>query len=351
MSRSSSPYCGQQKCEGGRVKSMHAFDFCQPESLPDALKLLKEMPKAHIIAGGTDLMVLIKDLLLKPSLLISLAKLSDLVGIRTRKEGWAIGPMTPLWHLERSDSLRLTYPALHEAIRALAVPPIRNQATLGGNICLDTKCIYYNQSHVWERNLPRCLKAGGTLCHVAPGRKRCMGALTAETVGPLWIYGAELTLTSGRGKRRMPLKAFYRGDGLNPHDLTAGEVVTSVVLPPPGNRFGAAYYRFAYRKALEFSQFNLSASIRLDDLGRIDSANLVVGAIGPKPVELTESLSFLVGQTPSAALWEEAAKRAGEAVARMARSPRLTGYIRAIFPVYAERLLSEAFTRAKSNGR
>jgi 4-hydroxybenzoyl-CoA reductase subunit beta len=330
---------------------MYDFEFYQPENLPEALKVFEEMPETHVVAGGTDLMVLMKDLLLKPSVLISLAKLKDLFGIRTHGNGWTIGPMTPLWCLERSDSLRLTYPALHEAILALAVPPIRNQATLGGNICLDTKCIYYNQSHVWERSLPRCLKAGGTLCHVAPGGKRCLGALAAETVGPLWIYGAELTLTSGRGKRRVPLRAFYRGDGLTPHDLAVGEVLTAVDLPSPRDRFGAAYCRFAYRKALEFSQFNLTASMSLNDGGRIEAANLVVGAIGPKPVELKESLSFLVGQDPSSALWEQAAKRLGGEVVRMARSPRLTRYLREILAVYAERLLSEAFARAKSNER
>jgi CO/xanthine dehydrogenase FAD-binding subunit len=178
-----------------------------------------------------------------------------------------------------------------------------------------------------------------------------LGALAAETVGPLWIYGAELTLTSGRGKRRVPLRAFYRGDGLTPHDLAVGEVLTAVDLPSPRDRFGAAYCRFAYRKALEFSQFNLTASMSLNDEGRIEAANLVVGAIGPKPVELKESLSFLVGQDPSSALWEQAAKRLGGEVVRMARSPRLTRYLREILAVYAERLLSEAFARAKSNER
>jgi 4-hydroxybenzoyl-CoA reductase subunit beta len=330
---------------------MYDFDLYEPESLPDVLKVLGDVPDARIVAGGTDLMVLIKDLVLRPSVLVSLGRLTDLVGIGTQEDGWTVGPMTPLWYLEDSDTLRRTYPALHQALLSLAVPPIRNQATLGGNLCLDTKCIYYNQSHVWERNLPLCLKAGGDVCHVAPAGKRCVGALVAETVGPLWIYGAELTFVSRRGKRRISLKAFYTGDGLRPHDLAKGEVLTAVHLPAPGPRWGAAYCRFSYRKALEFSEFNLSTVICLDDRGRIDGANLVVGAIGPQPVELGESLSFLLGQYPSEALWTEAAQKASGEAARLARSPRLTPYLREALSAYAERLFNEALVQANPGSR
>ncbi len=330
---------------------MYDFDFYQPENLSDALNLLEEIPDGRIAAGGTDLMVLIKDLLLRPSTLISLAKLEELVGIETNDETWMVGPMTPLWHLERSEALRLTYPALHQAILELAVPPIRNQATLGGNLCLDTKCIYYNQSHVWERNLSRCLKAGGDMCHVAPAGKRCVGALAAEAIGPLWVYGAELTLASRRGRRRIPLKAFYTGDGLTPHDLAKAEILTAIHLPTPQPRFGAAYCRFAYRKALTFSEFNLSAAIRLDNRGRIASATLVVGAIGPAPVELKESLSSLQDQYPSRALWAEAAREATREAVRLARSPRLTPYLQEVLSVYAERLFKKTLDRAKANRR
>jgi 4-hydroxybenzoyl-CoA reductase subunit beta len=328
---------------------MYDFDLYEPESLSDALNLLQEIPDGRIAAGGTDLMVLIKDLLLRPSTLISLAKVEELVGIETNDETWMVGPMTPLWHLERSGALRLTYPALHQAILELAVPPIRNQATLGGNLCLDTKCIYYNQSHVWERSLPHCFKAGGDMCHVAPAGKRCVGALAAEAVGPLWVYGAELTLASRRGRRRVPLKAFYTGAGLTPHDLAKGEMLTAIHLPIPQPRFGAAYCRFAYRKALAFSEFNLSAAIRLDDRGRIASATLVVGAIAPAPVELKESLSSLQGQYPSVALWAKAARKATKEAVRLARSPRLTPYLQEVLSVYAERLFKETLDLAKAN--
>ncbi len=328
---------------------MRTFDFHQPQNLSDALNILERIPDTRIVAGGTDLMVMMKDLLLSPGNLVSLAGLKDLVGIHEHSDEWIVGPMTPLWRLEHSETFCRTYPALHQAIINLSAPPVRNQATLGGNICLDTKCIYFNQSHVWERNLPRCLKAYGDVCFIAPAGKRCMGALVAETAGPLWIYGAELTLTSRYGTRKIPLREFFTGDGLNPHNLARGEILTAVHLPLPPPRSGSAYRRFAYRKALEFSQFNLSTTMTLDNRGRIASARLVVGAISPSPVELQESLYSIIDHVPSETLWTEAAKKAPREAAHMTHSPRLSPYLQEVLFVYTERLFKEVFRRAQSN--
>lgn len=328
---------------------MYDYDFYRPETLPETIDLLEQIPGAGIVAGGTDLMVLMKDQLVCPSALISLAGLKDLVGINPQKDGWIVGPMTTLWQLERSEALSQTFPALHQAIMQLAAPPIRNRATLGGNICLDTKCIYYNQSQVWERSLVRCLKSGGDRCHVIPKGKRCMGALAAETVGPLWLYNTELALTSRSGTRRIPLRKFYTGNGLAPRDMAMGEVLTAVHLFPPPPRSGVAYCRFAYRKALEFSQINLSAAIGLDDQEKIASARLVVGAIGPAPVELKETISSLLGRHPSDAPWDQVARQAPKEALRLARSPRLTPYFQEVLSAYTERLFKEALDQVKSS--
>lgn len=330
---------------------MYDFEFYEPENLPEALELLKGIPDARIVAGGTDMIVLMKDLLQRPSALVSLAGPRDLVGIQAQDGGLTIGPMTPLWHLEQSAELGRKYPALRQAALNLATPPIRNVATLGGNICLDTKCIFYNQSHVWERSLARCLKAGGDICHVTRGRERCVAVLSGDTVGPLWAYGAELTLSSFQGTRQGSVRQFYSGDGLKPHNMTAGEVVTRVHLPAPQPRTSAAYFRFASRKALEFSQFNLTAAISVDDQGRIASARLLTGAIGPAPVEINQSLIPFQGQFPSEKLWAKAAKDATRETVRLSRSPHLTAYLREALTVYTEQLLKEAFQLAESRTR
>ncbi len=328
---------------------MHDYDFFQPESLTDALDLLQRIPDAGIVAGGTDMMVLMKDLLVRPSTLISLSGLKDLNGIHDQKGELSVGPMTPLWQLERSKEINRIFPALYQAILHLAAPPIRNSATFGGNICLDTKCIYYNQSQVWERNLSLCLKAGGDVCHVIPAGNRCVAALAAETVGPLWLYDAELELASSGGTRRVSLQSFYTGDGLAPRDLAAGEMLVAVHVCPSPPRSGVAYSRYAYRKALEFSQLNLTAAIGLDDQEKIVSAGLVVGAIGPAPVELKECISSLLGRHPSKAPWDRVANKAPKEAIRLSRSPRLTPYLREVLSASTERLFKEALDRALSN--
>jgi len=321
-----------------------------PESLADGLKHLSH-PGSMIIAGGTDLIVLMKDRLIQPTPLISFSKVAELSQFSQSDDGWDFGAMTPLWQLERSVEIAEQYPALNQAIAKLAAPPIRNQATLGGNLCLDVKCIYYNQSQVWPRSLAKCLKAGGEVCHVAPGGNKCFGAMAADTVGPLIIYGGQVTVYSDKGLRRLPVSSFFTGDGLRPHALEREEMVTAIHLPCPANRFGAAYFRLAHRKAIGFSHFNLTAGVKLDDRDRIQSVGLVVGAIAPRPFEIKESLSALIGKKPSAESRSLAAREAAKEARKISGSPRLTPHLQKVIPIYIERLLDQATQQALMDRR
>ena len=221
-------------------------------------------------------------------------------------------------------------------------PPIRNKGTLGGNVCLDVKCIYYNQSQVWRRSLAPCFKAGGDVCHVLPAGKRCVGALAAETAGPLSLYNAEITIASNNGSRVVPIGDFFTGDGKRVHALEPSELVTSIKIPKPASGYGSAYHRFSYRKAIEFSQFNIAGAVKLDSESRIETARLIFGAIGPRPVEVKDCLSHLSGQTPTKELWAEAALKAPKEAVKLSRSPRLTSYLQDVARAYTERLLEQA---------
>jgi len=328
---------------------MTRLEFHRPDTLKEALEILEKFPGSRIVAGGTDLIVLMKDLLVKPSALVSLSRVKEFSRIDFNADGLHLGPMTPLWRMEKHDRIKGTFPALFQAVISLAVPPIRNQATVGGNLCLDTKCIYYNQSRVWKRALTTCFKGGGKICHVAPSGKRCLGGLVAETAGPFSIYNAVLTIASPRNVRTLPIEDFFSGDGIKPNTLAPGEVVAGIRIPLPPSGAGAAYYRFSTRKALEFSRVNLTGAICLDERGRISSARLLVGAIGPAPVEVRKSLVPLIGQVPSEKLWSETAKGvAGEAV-RLSRSPRLTPHLQAVVTVNTERIFQQAWREATGN--
>jgi 4-hydroxybenzoyl-CoA reductase subunit beta len=328
---------------------MVELEFHSPCTQKEALGMLRELPDTRIIAGGTDLLVLMKDLLVQPGSVLSLGCIQDLAESDLNQNGLRLGPMMPLWRLEKWKAVGKAYPALLQAVRSLAAPPIRNQGTVGGNLCLDTKCIYYNQSQVWKRQLTPCLKAGGEVCHVAPAGKRCLGALTAETIGPLSIYGAELTLTSSVNARSIPIQEFFTGDGLRPHNMSPEEMITTIQLPLPPPRSGSVYYRFANRKALEFSQVNLTGSLSLDDGGRVTSARLIIGSIGPAPVEVKESLSGIIGEVPSEHLWAQVARGVAREAVRVSRSPRLTPYLQDVVTANAERLFKKTWQQALGN--
>lgn len=325
---------------------MPELEFHSPGTQKEALDILKGVPDALTLAGGTDLLVLMKDRLVQPRAVMSLARIQDLAEFDLNQKGLRMGPMTPLWRLEKGSGVGKAYPALLQAVTCLAAPPIRNQGTVGGNLCLDTKCIYYNQSQVWKRQLRPCFKAGGEVCYVAPAGKRCLGALAAETVGPLLVYGAQLTIASSVNTRRIPIAQFFTGDGLRPHNLLPEEMITAIELHPPPPKSGSAYYRFANRKALEFSQLNLTGSLSLDPEGRIASARLIIGSIAPAPIEVRKSLSGMIGQVPSENLLDQVARGAAREAIELSRSPRLTPHLRGVLTEYAKRLFHEIWQKA-----
>jgi 4-hydroxybenzoyl-CoA reductase subunit beta len=323
--------------------------FFQPDKASEGLAFLEGTPAARVIAGGTDLAVLLKDRLIDPTALVGLSRIDSLRGEHSHSDQYTIGSMTPLWQLERSDLLAGEYPALREAIHGIAAPPIRNQATLGGNLCLDTKCIYYNQSQVWERRLPHCFKAGGDVCHVDPGKRVCSAVLSADSIGPLCAYEAQIEIASVDCNRHVPVTSFLTGDGLAPHDLRPEEIVTAIHFPVPGPNQGVAYDRYSYRKALEFSQINLTAAVKVEDGGAVVEARLIVGAVGPAPDYLRESLEPLVGAPLALPLTTAVtAALVAECLAQV-RSSRLTPHLQSVLAARSGIVLETAYRRAVGN--
>ena len=325
---------------------MHKVKLLTPSSLDEAVEEYASRAQARIMAGGTDLMVLLKDRLATPEYLISLAGIEDLKRIRRGGERWEIGSFAGLWELERNPELGRDFPALAQALKTMAAPPLRNAATIGGNLCLDLKCLYYNQSHRRQRSLADCLKAGGRVCHVAPAGNRCWGALAADTVGPLVVSGAEVTLISPDNQRTIPLDSFFSGDGLAPHDLRPGEILTQIHLPLPKPNTGQAYQRFALRKAIDFSLLNLSASVAVDKGGKVLALELILGAVCPRPIRLGESLTGLVGTQLNEDVLARATAVLGREAVRVSKSPRMTRHLQEVVGALGNRALTEAYRRA-----
>ena len=162
---------------------------------------------------------------------MDLRRVAELRGIRKTDEGTEIGALTTLHEVEHSPVVRRDYFVLHEAVKTVASPVLRNMGTIGGNVCLDTRCLWYNQSLAWRKSCGFCLKKDGNLCHVAPGGKFCWAAFSGDTAPALLCLDAEVEITGPDGSRRLPLAEFYVNDGIVRTHLAPDEILTRIYLP------------------------------------------------------------------------------------------------------------------------
>ncbi len=252
------------------------FALEAPDTLTDALALLTE-PGAQLVAGGTDLLPSMKHRIHRPRLLVSTRRLPGIRTVEAADGGLFLGAGLTLREVARA--VAHPYPALAAACRTVATPTIQGMATLGGNLLLDTRCVYYNQPEGWRASIGGCLKCDGTVCHVAPKGKGCYAAHSADTVPSLWLYGAEIELASTAGTRRLPVSALYRDDGIAWHAVRPGEILTRIWLPPP--RAAVTHRKLRTRAAIDYGLL-LVATER-----SVTGFRAVISAVGPCPVEVS----------------------------------------------------------------
>src|SRR6266567_2506428 len=195
--------------------SLPAFKLLRPRSLEQAVSyLVKHGDELMVLAGGTDLLPSMKQKLFAPAYVMDIRGIEEIHGIHVMPGlGMEIGALTPLSAIEDSEFIRRDYRVLHEAALTVASPILRNMGTIGGNICLDTRCVWYNQSLQWRRSCGFCIKKDGDLCHVAPGGKFCWAAFSGDTPPALLCLGAEIEIAGPNGVRRVPAAQFYVNDG------------------------------------------------------------------------------------------------------------------------------------------
>jgi len=213
--------------------SLPSFQLLRPRTLDEAIGLMAKYDgDLKVVAGGTDLLPSMKQKLFTPAYVLDLRGVGELRGIRDAPDGGLeIGALTTLSAVEHSPVIRRNYPVLFEAVKTVASPVIRNMATLGGNICLDTRCLWYNQSLLWRKSCGFCLKKDGDLCHVAPGGNFCWATFSGDAPAALLCVGAEVKIAGPDGVRRTPLSEFYVNDGIVRLHLAPHEIVTRVHLP------------------------------------------------------------------------------------------------------------------------
>ncbi len=283
------------------------FELHQPDTVEAALALLADHPDARVVSGGTDLLPSMKYGLFRPPALVSTSHIAGFRAIADLGAGLAIGAGATLMEVRRHPLVRRRYPALAAACATVATPTIQEMGTLGGNVLLDTRCIWYNESTFWRGALGGCLKCEGDVCHVAPRGKGCYAAHSADTVPVLLLLGAEVELRSVRGTRRVPLASLHTDDGRTPAALEPGELLTRILLPPPSGR--VVHRKLRQRGAIDYPLLLTAVRVDEDDLGRVRGGRIVLSALGPRPIEVEGAAEALAAGNVEAAAelaWRQA---------------------------------------------
>ena len=274
------------------------FTLHSPKSIEEALRLLAQ-PDAMIIAGGTDLLPNMKQGLHSPAHVVSLQHLVELREVRVEEKTIVLGAMTSLEELAENEDLQLHATALAEAAGTVGGPHHRRMGTLGGNLCLDTRCRYYNQSQFWRSALGFCLKKDGEVCHVVEGGKKCVAAASNDTAAAAIALEAVLVIRGAKGVRRVPAAEFFVADGARNIAIGRDELLVALEIPRVAKRV-SAYEKLRRRGAIDFPL--LSVAVRVDGA----QAEVVVSALAAKPRRINGAQKLAASQVEELA---EAAAR------------------------------------------
>lgn len=297
------------------------FQYHRPRSLDRAVSLLGGYgEQAMVVAGGTDLFPNMKHGLFTPAHLVALKGVEELKGIRqagpSGVDGEAgallIGAGETLQAVSAHPLVRQHYPALAEAAGHVAGPQLRAMGTLGGNLALDTRCTYYNQTRFWRDALGYCLKKDGTVCHVTKVGKKCVAAHSADTPPVLMLLGAEVELTGPSGTRRVPVSDFFLPDGIRNTRRAADEILVRIIIPPPRPGVRVAYRKLRQRKAIDYPLLTVAVAVEVGEDGLLRGASGVVTALGSRPKELTGWNDLARGRPLDDDVVEALAERARE---------------------------------------
>ena len=323
--------------------SLPSFHLLRPRSLDEALSYLeKYCSNIRLLAGGTDLIPSMRQKLFEPEYVLDLRGIAELRGIRPQSDGSVeIGALTSLRAIERSDFLRTHYPVLAEAAATVASPVLRNMGTVGGNICLDTRCLWYNQSLAWRKSCGFCIKKDGDLCHVAPGGSKCWAAFSADTPPALLCLNAEIEIAGASGVRRIPLHDFYTGLGDTYRRIAPDEIVTRVFLPSSSSGYRGVYRKLRVRGSIDYPLAGVAVVVKKSN-GHVADIRIGITAVNPAPVLIKGALELLAGKVVD----EAAAAAAGDLAAKTAKplttSALTPEYRREMIRVFTQRALLAA---------
>ena len=270
------------------------FRYRAPQTIKDAAAWLAESPAdTMLLAGGTDVLPNMKRRQQTPATLIGLRGIRELAEVRNG-DGMTIGAGVTLANLIANPVVRAAYPGLWQAAAQIATPHLRNMGTIGGNLCLDTRCTYYDQTHEWRKSIDFCMKKDGRICWVATSSPKCLAVSSTDTAPMLQALGASVTLVSAVGERTLPIGELFANDGMNYLTRRPDEILTTVVVPPTAG-WRSSYWKLRRRGSFDFPVAAAAVAAKLDGPNVVD-VRIVLGAVGSRPMESDRAATILRGQ-------------------------------------------------------
>ncbi len=316
------------------------FRYLAPRTLEEATHMLaQEGADAMLVAGGTDLYPNMKRRQFTPPVLIGLRNLSELKYIAgTPESGLRVGSGVTLTALAEHSLVQEQYPALATAASLVSTPQLRNAGTLGGNLLLDTRCNYYNQTEFWRNSIGYCMKRDGDVCLVAPGSPRCWAISSADTAPVLVSLGASVRLVSARGERILPVLELFNDDGIQPYTRVADEILSEIILPP-ADGWRSVYLKLRRRGSFDFPMLGVAVALRQGVDGIIEDARITLGAVASHPVAADGAATRLVGQRPNPQLIAEVAALAAKPARPLDNADLTMNYRKQVTATYVRRAL------------
>lgn len=284
------------------------FEYRAPRSVAEAAKILAgEGPNAMLVAGGTDLLPNMKRRHQTPKVLVSVRGIASLKSF-SNGSGTAFGAGLTLNEVAANPK---TPAALRQAAVQVATPHLRNMGTLGGNLCLDTRCTYYNQTYEWRKAIDFCLKKDGETCWVATASKRCVAASSTDTAPALIALNASVVLEGAGGRREVPVEALYLNDGIDYLSRKPDELLTEVKVP---EGWTSTYWKLRRRGSFDFPILGVAAAVKMKG-GVVEDARIALGAVASRPFLVDKAGEFLKGK----ALTDDVIAEAASLVANRAK--------------------------------
>jgi 4-hydroxybenzoyl-CoA reductase subunit beta len=321
-----------------------AFEMTMPETIDGVVEALRT-PGSRLVAGGTDIVPNLKHRLHDPPLLVSLQRVRALKTIARDDAAGVLrlGAGVSLTDVSRDPEVVRAFPSLAHAAGIIASPLIRNMATLGGNVNLDVRCRYVNQTPFWRSAIGGCLKSEGDVCHVVPGGRNCVAAMSSDCVPVLIGLDARIVLVGGDGRRELALADYFVADGTRHTVRADGEVTTEIIVPLPAGPRRSAYTKWTVRGSIDFPLISLALRFDLAEdsvSSTVTAVRVVVGVLGSKPREVTRLDEVVGRRLDDAELGRLVADRVHAQCKPLENVPYEAPYRREMLRVYTRRAIA-----------